>query len=373
MTHPIVEMANDPAGAAAAIGHDATVGAAVGGRTTATGDTPGRPGSTTKVLTATAVMQCVDDGLVDLDTPANRFVAHLDPRITIQHLLTHSSGLDAGDVFVDTGDGADAIERYVELLADVPQLFEPGRTFSYNNAGVVIAGHIAALVRGMTYEDVLRTYVFAPAEMRGAAFVGEDNGHAMCTRALAPAGGTLQCTVEDLVRFATTPLVRPETAARMRTLHVTAPGGVVAMAGSGLGWQVWRTERGESIRHAGGYPGHTGYLALADDVVLAILAPSPMAITTINALIDPQAVVVTDEPPVSLDAYVGTYGSHAMELHVQRTDDGLAIDGPLGTFPVELVDRSTATVFGDPFAFCDFDDDGAPRLLRWRMRVQARR
>jgi CubicO group peptidase (beta-lactamase class C family) len=373
MRHPIIELAADPARAAAEIGHDATVGAFVDGRIVTTGDAIGRPGSTTKVLTATAVMQCVDDGLVELDTPARRFVAHLDPRITIAHLLSHSSGLDAGDLFVDTGDGDDALERYMTLLVDAPQLFDPGRTFSYNNAGIVIAGHIAALLRETTFEDVMTTHVFEPAGMRTAAFVREDNGQAMCTRALAPAGGTLQCTVEDLVRFATTPLVQPDTAARMRTLHAPAPGGVVAMAGCGLGWQVWRGPRGESIRHAGGYPGHTGYLARVDDVVFAVLAPSQMAITTINALVDPQDVTATDERPVSLDAYVGTYGSHAMELRVQRTEEGLAIDGPLGTFPIELVDRGTATVFGDRMAFCDFDDEGAPRLMRWRMRVQARR
>ena len=51
-------------------------------------------------------------------------------RITIRHLLTHSSGLD-GDVFDDTGRGEDAVERYVELLADVERTFEPGAAYSY--------------------------------------------------------------------------------------------------------------------------------------------------------------------------------------------------------------------------------------------------
>jgi hypothetical protein len=218
--------------------------------------------------------------------------------------------------------------------------------------------------------------VFEPAGMRGARFEREDNGLPMCTRALAPAGGTLLCTAEDLVRFATAPLVKPETQARMRTMHATAPGGVVQMAGCGLGWQVWRNDHGETVRHAGGYPGHTGYLAVDEraGVVLAVLVPSQTGISFINEIVDPQDVVPTDEPPASLELYVGEYGSHAMTLHVQRRDDGgLQIEGPIGTIPAEPVDRGTFTVFGSPFAFCDFDERGAPRLLRFQMRVQARR
>ena len=73
-----------------------------------------RPGSTTKLVTATIAMQCVEDGLCALDDPVVRFIPELDladsdrmERVTIRHLLSHSSGIDAGDFFVDTGDDDD--------------------------------------------------------------------------------------------------------------------------------------------------------------------------------------------------------------------------------------------------------------------------
>src|SRR4051794_13944409 len=64
-----------------------------------------RPGSITKVVTATAVLQAIDDGLLGLDDPVSRWVPHIDGDVLVRHLLSHSSGIDAGDVFVDTGDG----------------------------------------------------------------------------------------------------------------------------------------------------------------------------------------------------------------------------------------------------------------------------
>ena len=69
--------------------------------------------------TATVVMQLVDEGLLDLDAPIVEVLPELrlaDPdvtkRVTMRHLLTHTSGID-GDVFTDTGRGDDCLERYV--------------------------------------------------------------------------------------------------------------------------------------------------------------------------------------------------------------------------------------------------------------------
>src|SRR4051812_12845187 len=113
MTTPIKDLVGDPAGLAERLGPDASVTSnhGVGGSNAVL-----RPGSVTKVLTATAVMQCVDDGLLSLEDPVARWAPHLDGAIKVEHLLSHSSGIDAGDVFVDTGDDDGCLERYVALL-----------------------------------------------------------------------------------------------------------------------------------------------------------------------------------------------------------------------------------------------------------------
>ena len=68
-------------------------------------------------------------------------------QLTTRHLLTHTAGFE-GDIFTDTGRGEDAIEKYVATLTDLPQLFAPGETFSYNNTAFVVLGRLVEVLRG---------------------------------------------------------------------------------------------------------------------------------------------------------------------------------------------------------------------------------
>ena len=383
MTDPtlrnVAELAADAAALAETVGAGLDVAGRVGDRWFAGG--PGaiqRPGSITKVVTATAMMQLVDEGRVALDDAVQRWVPFIRPDVEVHHLLSHSSGIDATDVFVDTGEDDDAIARYVELLDGVGSVFEPGETCSYNNAGMVLAGRIVELERDADYEDACREHVLGRAGMEGASFELARNGNPICSRGLAPAGATLQCTATDLVRLASSPdVVRPETAALMRTLRVEAPGGVRQNCGFGLGWQVWRNEHGETARHGGAFPGSAAVLVhdVARDAAIAFMSPFGNALNAINPLLDPRGAVVADEQPPSLDVYVGEYASQMATVKIARAEgaDGLTLQlGSFPAMPIELVDRSTFTLVGEPFAFFDFLDDGTPRFMRFRMRVQRR-
>src|SRR5215469_16126401 len=95
-------------------------------------DTLFQIGSTTKTFTATAVMRLVEQGKLSLDLPVRNYLPDFsmqDPvvtaELTMRHLLTHVGGWD-GDYFEDTGNGDDALDRYVRLLADLPQLTRLG-------------------------------------------------------------------------------------------------------------------------------------------------------------------------------------------------------------------------------------------------------
>ena len=83
-------------------------------------------GSITKVYTTTLIMQLVDEGRLDLDTPAVTYLPGLrfadeaeTRRITLRHLLTHTSGVD-GDFFEEFGRGDDAVEKYVAACSELP-------------------------------------------------------------------------------------------------------------------------------------------------------------------------------------------------------------------------------------------------------------
>ena len=384
MTNPtrdVAALARDAASIAEVLGAGMDVAGRVGDEWFDGGaGTVQRPGSVTKLMTATATMQLVDEGLVALDDPVARWIGHVRPDVQVHHLLSHSSGIDATDVFIDTGEDDDAMARYLALdeVRGAGSVFEPGETCSYNNAGMVMAGHIVSLVRSATYEDAVQRHVFDRAGMAGAGFELARNGNPICARGLAPAGSTMVCTAVDLVRFATsTELVRPETARLMRTLRVAAPGGVRENRGFGLGWQVWRNDHGETARHAGAFPGSTALVAhdVARDAAVAFMSPFGQGINAVNPLLDARSdVVALDEQPPSLGVYVGEYSSQMATVRVAAGEDaGLTVQ--LGSFPpmaIEVVDRSTFTLAGEPFAFFDFEDDGTPRFMRFRMRVQRR-
>ncbi len=151
-----------PGASVAVLAEGRVVTAAAGVLSTATGveatpDAVFQIGSITKLWTSALVMQLVDDGLVDLDAPVRAYLPEFtggDPAITTRQLLCHVAGFE-GDIFTDTGRGADAVERYVASLHDIPQLFAPGEVFSYNNTGFVVLGRLVEVLRGKPFDEVL--------------------------------------------------------------------------------------------------------------------------------------------------------------------------------------------------------------------------
>lgn len=119
-----------------------------------------------------------DDTILDLlpDYPN----ADAARRITVRHLLEHTSGL--GDVFgPELSRRNKALLRtnrdYFPLFADEPLRFEPGTDRRYSNAGYIVLGAIVARVTGMPYAEAVERRVFEPAGMTGAAFAARDEIH----------------------------------------------------------------------------------------------------------------------------------------------------------------------------------------------------
>ncbi|HVF32089.1 MAG TPA: serine hydrolase domain-containing protein [Acidimicrobiales bacterium] len=443
MNNPIREWASDPSAAAEQLVRSPqVVGVAVAGIhegrievTTAgvadheTGEalTPDhvlRPGSVTKLLTATLVMQCVDDGLVGLDDPVVRHLPDFRlrddgcaERVRVGHLVSHTSGIDANDRFVDTGDDDGALGRYVTGLADVGLLTPPGGVFSYNNAAICLAGHLVATVRGTTWEEALRRHVLEPLGMTSTGFVdgrlGGDPalaarlacGHLTTpagevvvlppvadgpawTRALGPAGGRTASTAGDLGRFVASHLgggapavVRPETAARMRRRVVDAPGGVHQMLGSGLGWQAWQSGELAYVRHAGAYAGASAIVAADADAgdAVVVMTNCLNGHTAVSSVLDAVPVPWPLEPvPDDLSPYRGRYTSGTIGPVDITSDERGQLVWTLPHFgmsaPIRPVDRGSFVGPGAQCAFFGFDHErgGAPEYLRFQMRVLRR-
>ncbi|HEY3505364.1 MAG TPA: serine hydrolase domain-containing protein [Actinocatenispora sp.] len=130
-------------------------------------DTQFRIGSITKTFTAVLVLQCRDDGLLDLDDPVS---AHLSVpehgELTIRRLLTHTAGLQRepyGDIW-DTL-AVPSLEETLAGLAQAERILPSGRRFHYSNLGFALLGHLVAAKRGAAWAEVLAEKILAPLDL----------------------------------------------------------------------------------------------------------------------------------------------------------------------------------------------------------------
>ena len=137
-------------------------------------------GSTGKTFTATAMLRLVDQGLVDLDAPVRTYVPELKLKdesvaqaVTVLQLFNHTAGW-SGDLMDNTGDGDDALARYVERMATIEQVSPLGAEVSYNNASLSLAGRVIEKVTGHTFEQAIRELIFEPLEMRHSFFTANE-------------------------------------------------------------------------------------------------------------------------------------------------------------------------------------------------------
>lgn len=145
-----------------------------------TADTLFQIGSTTKTFTGTLAMRLVEMGKLNLDTPVRHYLPELtlsdktaEEQVTMRHLLTHMGGW-AGDYFDDTGDGDDALARYVMKMAALPQVTPPDTLWSYNNAGFALAGRVIEVITRQSYEATLQELLLRPLGLENSFIFPKD-------------------------------------------------------------------------------------------------------------------------------------------------------------------------------------------------------
>jgi len=129
-------------------------------------------GSMNKMFTSVAIAQLVQAGKISFDDPLLKvFPDYPNPeiakKITVQELLTHSSGL--GDffkpVFFEHPENYVELSSYLPLFENDTLLFEPGKGWSYSNAGYIVLGLIVEKISGENYFDYVRKHIFIPSGM----------------------------------------------------------------------------------------------------------------------------------------------------------------------------------------------------------------
>lgn len=134
-----------------------------------------RIGSVTKTFTATAVLRLCDKGMLSLDTPLSRFRPDFPKadKITVRHLLQHSSGIFSWDedeatrtAILEHPDRKWTTEKMIRLAAGKPFYFEPGSAYHYSNVGYFLLAPIIEKVTGKGVAQVIREEIAAPLDLK---------------------------------------------------------------------------------------------------------------------------------------------------------------------------------------------------------------
>lgn len=266
-----------------------------------------RTASVAKPLTATAVMDLVEAGAIDLDSPVRRYCAawpEKHPSITLRQVLGHLAGIRH---YTRRGESAGKTHYFslgdaLALFKDDPLLHEPGAKYLYTTYGYSLAGCAIEGASGKSYEAFMRDRVFAragmthtrldriyevipdrargyqvltqpvfdslPAAVRGFATVGAVYNADLHDTSMKVPGGGLVSTAEDLVRFGIAlnsgALLKKTTVEQMWTGQKDADG---QGTGYGLGFGVSPAQEGvRKISHSGNQAGAASLLVILPEV-----------------------------------------------------------------------------------------------------------
>lgn len=257
-----------------------------------------RIASISKSLTAVAVMQLSERGIIDLDAPIANYLTGLPPdkvEITVRQLLAHTSGISQylGDKEIENTIHYKSLEDAMKVFIQRPLLFEPGTQYFYTTYGYVMLGRIIEVVSSLRYEDYMKQHIFDLAGMKNTSVEDMNKGYQnksclyhhngkktkegkqndLSNR--VPGGGYLS-TLEDLLRFGNAlldgKLISKESLADMlKTQPVAYDGNKY-----GLGWFLYGPPPNENLvfGHGGGQTGCTSQLMIVPQTQTVVVVLS---------------------------------------------------------------------------------------------------
>ncbi|HEX7180349.1 MAG TPA: serine hydrolase [Thermoanaerobaculia bacterium] len=299
--------------------------------------------SVTKQFTAAAILMLQERGKLSVEDEVTKYLPDYPThgqKITLHHLLTHTSGVPNFTGLPEWWPRMRedmTVQQIVDIFKDKPLDFRPGEKMSYSNSGYVLLGAVIEKASGKSYEDFIEQEIFAPLDMkrsrygrqtevvpgRVAGYDRTEDGTRVAqyiSMTQGYAAGDLISTVDDLALWAEAlssgKLLKRESLERMAT-PVRLPSGQSTEYAYGLG--IADEDGTRILVHGGGIPGFNTHLAIVPDqrlsvVVLSnVLGQEPGAETlayrvTMKALgkpVEERKAVGLD--PATLDDYVGVY------------------------------------------------------------------
>lgn len=297
-----------------------------------------RLGSITKQFTAASILLLEERGKLKVEDPVKKYMPDAPAawdKVTIFHLLTHTSGIPSFTSFPDyeTKQAQSMTpQQLVDWFKDKPLEFEPGTKWNYSNSGYVLLGYLIEKISGQSYADFVQQNIFTPLGMKDSGYDSNSaliehraSGYSRGKDGPVNAGfvnmtvplsaGALYSTTEDLLRWEEGlfggKVLKPESLAKMTTPF---------KEDYAFGLGVTTTKGHKMIAHNGGIQGfNTSLIYYPDDkLVVAVLANlnGPFAdqlAAQLGEVAHGEKVVLASEhkaiavSPKILAQYVGTY------------------------------------------------------------------
>ncbi len=267
-------------------------------QTPATADTAYRVGSVSKLFTDLALMQLVEQGKLDLDSPITKTLPDFTPKnpfdvpITLRHLMSHRSGLvrepPVGHYFDPT---SPSLAETLRSLNATTLVYKPGTRTKYSNAGVTVVGAAVEKVVGEPFPAIVKRGIFTPLGMTRSSFQPDadlvqqmavgmmwsyDNQTIANPTFLLGTGpaGNLVSTVSDLGKFLSMLFAKGKSVVRRETLQAMfepqfARAG--ESTGFGLGFAFAKLEGHSRVGHGGAIYGFATELAALPEPKLGVI------------------------------------------------------------------------------------------------------
>lgn len=359
-------------------------------------------GSVTKQFTAVAILMLAEQGKLSLSDRISKYFPdspYKDAKITIEHLLTHTSGIPS---YTNSPNWGPAVWRkdmtpqeILDITKGAPLDFAPGTKWAYNNTGYVMLGVVIEKASGTSYAEFVQKNIFDKLGMTGALYGSHETvvpnratGYSRAGDAFANApylsmtqpyaAGSLMMSADDLAiwnaAISSGKLISKASWQKAFTPYRLVNGESTRY---GYGWQVEEFDEHPIVRHGGGIPGYISetirmpeddvYVVLLTNVTPPLSDPEFISTKIAAAAVgkpyrDPAAIRLDER---LLDDYVGVYRIAANATRVVTRDGSKIYTQRSGGAKLEaFAVRPTEFFYKDSFTRFRFERDAKGKVTR---------
>lgn len=357
-----------------------------------------RIGSITKQFTSVAILQLMEQGKLSLQDEITKFIPDYPVhghKITIEHLLTHTSGIKSYTSMSEIGQFMRRDmkpEEVIGLFRNQPMDFAPGTRYNYNNSGYFLLGYIIEKVSGKSYPEYIEENFFRKLGMnnsyygsnsriiknRASGYSPDANGvinAEIMSMTIPYAAGSILSTVEDLFKWNQAlhsyKLINKETLEKAFTEYKLTDGRGTEY---GYGWGLKKIQGSPTIEHGGGINGFlTNAIYLPEEDVFVALfsnsngkSPNDLSVKMAALAIDKPYTykdITLDE--AVLEEYTGVYENDQGDLRLIIREGNQLFSQRAGSSRLKIKPyEKDRFFFEDSFVFVDFERDNQNRVIK---------